>query len=128
MIDRSESCATRKLLQCTDFGVYVNEVTDKFVNGSGSTDLTPAEFRARKAIVTQVMRWCEKNEKSSKQFVPNNEWAAILYKYEASTTDERCMVRVLTYNARVDRQDSSKVRGTWYATRESNVNSNIPVA
>ena len=83
MINRSETCATRKLTQCTDFGVSMNEVTNKFA-GAGAPDLTPAEFRARKAIVQQVGRWSDAHANDSKAMIYKNEWAPILYKYEAS--------------------------------------------
>lgn len=84
-IERSESCATRKLTLCTDFGISLNEVSGKFAGHVlGSTDLSSAEYRARKVIVQQVERWCEAHEISQKKVVYKNEWAPILYKYEVN--------------------------------------------
>ena len=95
MINRSETCATRKLTQCTDFGVSVNEVTSKLTTSNGSTDLTPDEFRARKAIITQVMRWCDDNSKRRKKLIYNNDWAPILYRYEASMFQDPVLLALL---------------------------------
>ena len=107
MINRSETCATRKLTQCTDFGVSMNEVTNKF-SGIGAPDLSPAEFRARKAIVGQVKRWVDMNANAPKQVVYKNEWAPILYKYEASVSGKGMFGVRLTDIDCVDREDISK--------------------
>ncbi|KZV65583.1 hypothetical protein PENSPDRAFT_655633 [Peniophora sp. CONT] len=88
MIDRSETCATRKLLQCTGLGVYFNDVSDKFA-GNSARDLYPAEFKARKAIVRQVERWCDSNKKARKHVIPNNEWTPILHKFEIVKTSAK---------------------------------------
>ncbi|KAI0634945.1 hypothetical protein C8Q77DRAFT_1216935 [Trametes polyzona] len=76
MINRSETCATRKLTQCTDFGVSMNDISSKFQRGpENAPDLTRQEYFARKTVVEQVA-----NCKTAKIY--NNEWAPILYKYE----------------------------------------------
>lgn len=84
MIDRSETCAARKLLQCTGLGVYANDVSDKFA-GNSARGSYPDEFKARKVIVRQVERWSDSNKKVRKHVIPDNEWTAILHKFEASS-------------------------------------------
>ncbi|KAI5827868.1 hypothetical protein K523DRAFT_321819 [Schizophyllum commune Tattone D] len=79
MINRSETCATRKLVQCTDFGVSMNDVTQKFYgHPDNAPDLTKEEFMARRLILDQVSFWCETHA----DLKYDAEWAPILYKYE----------------------------------------------
>ncbi|KAL1720417.1 hypothetical protein EV715DRAFT_272008 [Schizophyllum commune] len=79
MINRSETCATRKLVQCTDFGVSMNDVTQKFYgHPDNAPDLTKEEFMARRSILDQVSFWCETHA----DLKYDAEWAPILYKYE----------------------------------------------
>ena len=79
MINRSETCATRKLVQCTDFGVSMNDVTQKFYgHPDNAPDLTKEEFMARRLILDRVSFWCE----TQADLKYDAEWAPILYKYE----------------------------------------------
>ncbi|TFK80083.1 hypothetical protein K466DRAFT_592048 [Polyporus arcularius HHB13444] len=82
MVNRSETCATRKLTQCTDFGVSMNDISSKFARGpANAPDLSPADFMARKSVVDQVADWCDANAgKPGKVY--RNEWAPILYNFE----------------------------------------------
>ncbi|KAI0034879.1 hypothetical protein K488DRAFT_44623, partial [Vararia minispora EC-137] len=82
MINRSETCAARKLTQCTDFGVSMNDVTGKFQQGpDNAPDLTRAEYFARKKVVEQVAQWCDDNA-DKPEVIYKNEWAPILYRFE----------------------------------------------
>ncbi|KAL1740440.1 hypothetical protein HDZ31DRAFT_47505 [Schizophyllum fasciatum] len=93
MINRSETCATRKLTQCTDFGVSMNAVTSKFYrNPADAPDLTRQEFMARKIVIDQVLDWAEKNPNRRS----GDDWAPILYKYEivkSAAKREACSAR-----------------------------------
>ncbi|KAJ7119004.1 hypothetical protein C8R44DRAFT_841344 [Mycena epipterygia] len=84
MVNTSGTCATTRLKQCRDFGVYMNDVTNKFDRDPEfATDLSAEDFSARKNVIEQVADWSE----GKKQ-----EWAPILYLYEivkASAKRER---------------------------------------
>ncbi|KAJ7145002.1 hypothetical protein C8R43DRAFT_1198433, partial [Mycena crocata] len=74
MVNKSGTCATTRLTQCRDFGVYMNDVTSKFERDPEfSTDLSEDDFMARKNVIEQVATW-SKGEKE--------EWPPILYLYE----------------------------------------------
>jgi hypothetical protein len=85
MMNKSETSATRRLLQCTGFGCYENDVSSKFApHVRGAPDLSPADFAARRAVIDQVQKWMD-----SMQGKPDldgtlykNEWVPILYMYE----------------------------------------------
>ncbi|KAJ7765748.1 hypothetical protein B0H16DRAFT_401759 [Mycena metata] len=83
-INTSGTCATTRLTQCRDFGVYMNDVTRKFERDPEyATDLSLDDFMARKNVIEQVSRWSEER---------NAEWPPILYLYEivkASAKRER---------------------------------------
>jgi hypothetical protein len=84
MINRSETCATRRLYQCRQFGVYENDISRKFYqNPEDVPDLAPADFLARKAVVEQLQTWSGDNAKKEER-VHRNEWVPILYAYEVS--------------------------------------------
>lgn len=83
MINRSETCATRKLTQCTDFGVSMNDISSKFHRSpADAPDMTRQDFMARKTVVDQIADWCETNADRKPQKVYRNEWAPILYRFE----------------------------------------------
>ncbi|KIK63636.1 hypothetical protein GYMLUDRAFT_40705 [Collybiopsis luxurians FD-317 M1] len=83
MINRSETCATRRLNQCTDFGVNTNDVTQKFYGDpDDATDLSELDFYARKAIIEEVAEWCDENEGKKPEVIHENKWTPILYRYE----------------------------------------------
>ncbi|KAF5340504.1 hypothetical protein D9758_014547 [Tetrapyrgos nigripes] len=80
MVNRSETCATRRLSQCWGLGVYTNDVTPKFQgNPENATDLSRGDFFARKAIIEEVEQRCEEMKNEGKA---NHEWVPILYLYE----------------------------------------------
>ncbi|KAE9406790.1 hypothetical protein BT96DRAFT_954782 [Gymnopus androsaceus JB14] len=78
MVNRSETCATRRLSQCTGFGFY-NDPDD-------SPDLTELDFYARKAVIEEVADWCDENETKKPTVIPDNRWTPILYRYEIVKT------------------------------------------
>lgn len=85
-INRSETSAARKLLQCKGFGVYENDVSFKFEKDPDDVpDMTREDFEARKKVVDAVARWVNANnpKNGGKELVYNNEWVPILYSYEA---------------------------------------------
>jgi len=88
MVNTSSTCATTRLTQCRDFGVYMNDVTKKFLRDpEQAPDLSEADFMARKNIIGQVGRWSESQGNRMDQ-----EWPPILYLYEvvkASAKRER---------------------------------------
>ena len=80
-INRSETCATRKLLQCRDFGVYENDVSRKFEQDE-IPDLPKDHFDERKRVAKVVQKWVEEHEGKEPQLIYKNEWTPILYNYE----------------------------------------------
>ncbi|KAJ7348866.1 hypothetical protein DFH08DRAFT_913925 [Mycena albidolilacea] len=84
MVNTSSTCATTRLTQCRDFGVYMNDVTKKFLRDpEQAPDLSEADFMARKNVIEQVSEWSEGI---------GAEWPPILYLYEivkASAKRER---------------------------------------
>ncbi|KII85497.1 hypothetical protein PLICRDRAFT_56731 [Plicaturopsis crispa FD-325 SS-3] len=76
-INLSETCATTRLIQCTQMGINSVEVSRKFARGPGnSPDLHPDEFATRKRVLEQVFVWNESEPVSYKH------WELILYNYE----------------------------------------------
>lgn len=75
-INASETCATRKLLQCRDFGTYQNDVTRKFQQRE-LPDLPLDHFVERKKAFKVVQNWISTHKQS-----PADEWIPILYNYE----------------------------------------------
>ncbi|KAJ6507618.1 hypothetical protein DFH09DRAFT_1050428 [Mycena vulgaris] len=74
MGNTSGTCATTRLTQCRNLGIYMNDVTSKFNRDpERTTDLSLEDFMARKAVIEQVGRWSEDTKE---------EWAPILYLYE----------------------------------------------
>ncbi|KAJ7932705.1 hypothetical protein B0H13DRAFT_2514856 [Mycena leptocephala] len=70
----SGTCATTRLTQCRDFGVYMNDVTKKFYRDpEQSPDLSEEDFMARKKVIGEVGKWSEEKDE---------EWPPILYLYE----------------------------------------------
>jgi hypothetical protein len=83
LVPQSETSAVRRLLQCTDLGVYTNDISAKF-EGSGAADLSPEDFAARRNVVRQVTQWSKSmGGRGKPQIVVQNEWTPILYLYEA---------------------------------------------
>uniref|UniRef100_A0A0W0F0W3 Uncharacterized protein n=1 Tax=Moniliophthora roreri TaxID=221103 RepID=A0A0W0F0W3_MONRR len=79
MMNRSETCATRRLCQCTGFGISMNDVTQKFNrNPEYATDLSRMDFFARKAVIEQVEKWRDENE-NKPELIHENKWTPILY-------------------------------------------------
>lgn len=70
ILNKSETSATRRLLQCTGFGLYMNDISSKFAPPDD-------DFASRRAIVHQVAKWCETYTGQNKV-----EWVPILYLYE----------------------------------------------
>ncbi|TFY67116.1 hypothetical protein EVJ58_g1850 [Rhodofomes roseus] len=78
MMNKSETSATRRLLQCTGFGLYMNDISSKFAPpATRAPDLPPDAFAARRTVVDQVAHWCETNKSDS-----SVEWVPIMYLYE----------------------------------------------
>ncbi|KAK7690312.1 hypothetical protein QCA50_006969 [Cerrena zonata] len=75
-INISGICATTRLLQCRDFGVYQCDISRKFDRNPGDVvDIYKEDFFARKKIVQTVDAWNEKRNEFE-QFTP------ILWSYE----------------------------------------------
>jgi hypothetical protein len=73
-VNTSGTCATTRLTQCRDFGVYMNDVTKKFYRDpEQSPDLSEENFMARKKVIEEVGKWSEEKDE---------EWPPILYLYE----------------------------------------------
>ncbi|VDB94537.1 unnamed protein product [Peniophora sp. CBMAI 1063] len=66
----------------------MNNISNKFA-GDEAPDLTSAEFRARKAIVQQVEKWCDDHANEPKARIYKNQWSPILYKYEIVKTSAK---------------------------------------
>ncbi|THH29888.1 hypothetical protein EUX98_g4319 [Antrodiella citrinella] len=80
-INLSGLCASTKLIQCREMGVYQCDVSRKFEqNPSDVVDLQRADFLARKKVVDAVEKWVESKEKGEKRVM--EEWLPILYDYE----------------------------------------------
>lgn len=78
MLNKSETSATRRLLQCTGMGLYMNDISSKFAPPARKApDLAPDDFAARRTVVEQVAQWCETYKGQGKV-----EWVPILYLYE----------------------------------------------
>lgn len=83
----SGTCATTKLVQCKNFGIYTCSVERKFHKDPEDVpDLSKEDFLARKMVVDQIGQWCEDNGKYSKnRSVDSIEWSPILYAYQVSS-------------------------------------------
>ncbi|KAK7464243.1 hypothetical protein VKT23_006409 [Stygiomarasmius scandens] len=82
MLNRSETCATRRLSQCWGFGISMNDVSQKFYGDpEDATDLSPEDFFARKAVIEEVEKWCDEME-DKPELIYQNKWTPILYLYE----------------------------------------------
>ncbi|CAL1712528.1 unnamed protein product [Somion occarium] len=76
VVDPSGTCATTKLMQCRNFGVYECEVSAKFERGPENLqDLSKDDFLARKKVVDAVEKWNEQRNKYETYHL-------ILYDYE----------------------------------------------
>lgn len=83
-VNLSESCATRKILQCRDLGLEVNDISQKFSDSRGwSEDLHEDLFKERKRVLSEVQAWMGTNM-HSRQTVLRNQWIPILYNFEVS--------------------------------------------
>ena len=83
-INLSESNATRRLLQCLDWGLDMNDVSRKFADArSIGIDLDAAEFMERRRVLMHVQSWSRENLRT-REIVPNNRWIPILYNFEVS--------------------------------------------
>ena len=85
MVNTSETCATRRLLQCRGLGLYENDVSRKFSrpwSRDAISDLSEVEFYGRKKVVDNVAKWWEDN--GEQKF---DEWVPILFRYEVSVND-----------------------------------------
>ena len=83
-INTSEVCATRKLLQCRDFGLYGNDISQKFERNR-LPDLPSDHFAERKRVVRDVQKWVEEHHNKQPMLVFRNEWTPILYNFEVET-------------------------------------------
>lgn len=98
MVNTSSTCATTRLTQCRDFGVYMNDVTKKFLRDpEQAPDLSEADFMARKNVIEQVSEWSEGI---------GAEWPPILYLYEVRI--EGILLQVTDFS---DRESIRKARG-----------------
>lgn len=80
-INLSGTCASTKLLQCHEMGVYECVVSQKFEQHPDRVvDLHRHEFLARKKVVDAVKAWVQTQPKAG-GYRPN-EYAPILYEYE----------------------------------------------
>jgi hypothetical protein len=85
MVNKSETSATRRLLQCTGLGCYMNDISSKFAPpAQEAVDLSREDFAARRAVINEVQDWMEKMEGKPSGEIPKNEWVPILYQYEVS--------------------------------------------
>ncbi|KAH9922489.1 uncharacterized protein B0H18DRAFT_1120879 [Fomitopsis serialis] len=58
MLNKSETSAARRLLQCTGLGLYMNDISSKFAPpATRAPDLAPDDFAARRTVVNQVAHW-----------------------------------------------------------------------
>ncbi|KAF7288331.1 MYND-type domain-containing protein [Mycena chlorophos] len=74
MINRSETCATTRLLQIRYMGLNMNDITQKFLRDEEySTDLSHDDFHARRKIVQQI------GQANESQHLP---WVPVLSTYE----------------------------------------------
>ena len=81
-LNLSGLCATTKLIQCQMYGVDSVEVSRKFEkNPSEVSDLSKADFLARKKVLREVEKWCESMQ-SKPKVIPDNTWRLINYHYE----------------------------------------------
>ena len=79
MINRSETSATRRLLQCTGFCLSMNDISAKFAGPHAQTpDLSYVEFMSRTTVIDQVARWCI----SGRPGRSRPKWTPVLYRYE----------------------------------------------
>ena len=89
MINRSESSATRRLLQCTGFGLSMNDISAKFSSPPTQTpDLSYVDFMARKTVIDQVTRW--RNSGHLDRSRP--QWTPVLYLYEVCPLDQEILL------------------------------------
>ncbi|KAF9029795.1 hypothetical protein BDZ89DRAFT_1132757 [Hymenopellis radicata] len=68
MINTSETCASRRLLECCQMGMSMNDVSRKFSHDWSSEslrELSQEERKARKSIIEFLEAWCEKNKAES---------------------------------------------------------------
>jgi hypothetical protein len=82
MVNTSETCATRRLLQCREMGVYQIDVSRKFERHWSQDvvpDLSKEDFLARKKILEDVAQWYD-GKGRMEELVP------ILYRYEVKIT------------------------------------------
>jgi len=80
-INLSGLCASTKLIQCREMGVYQCDVTRKFDQDPNQVvDLHKADFIVRKKIVKTVERWVESKQRAGQRVM--DEWLPILYDYE----------------------------------------------
>jgi len=114
MLNRSETCATRRLSQCWGFGISMNDVSQKFYGDpEDATDLSPEDFFARKAVIEEVEKWCDEME-DKPELIYQNKWTPILYLYEVCAND--CFSPTgesLTTIHITDRQIFGQARGEW---------------
>lgn len=92
MVNTSGTCATTRLIQCRDLGVYTNDVSRKFQRSpEDAPDLSRDDFLARKKIINQVSRYCADRARETKSEY-EDQYVPILYLYElvkASAKRER---------------------------------------
>ena len=86
MLNKSETSAARRLLQCTGLGLYMNDISSKFAPpATRAPDLAPDDFAARRTVVDQVTHWFETDGGQEKV-----EWVPILYLYEVRLPEQSC--------------------------------------
>ncbi len=76
LVNISDQSATRRLLQCRDMGVSVNDISMKFMRPPEyATDLHEVDFLVRMKVVIEVQKWIQRMRGRHK-------WVPILYHYE----------------------------------------------
>ena len=80
-INASEICATRKLLQCRDFGTQMNDISRK-LQADSLPDLPDDHFKERKRAAKTVERWVDAHMGKKPELIYKNDWTPILYNFE----------------------------------------------
>ncbi|PSR71825.1 hypothetical protein PHLCEN_2v12326 [Hermanssonia centrifuga] len=76
LVNISDQSATRRLLQCRDMGVSVNDISMKFMRPPEyATDLHEVDFLVRMKVVVEVQQWVQRMR-------GRHTWVPILYHYE----------------------------------------------
>lgn len=95
-VNTSEICATRKILQCRDFGLYMADISRKFQRDS-IPDLPDDHFKERKRAYQHVQGWVDQHMDKEPFLVYKNEWVPILYNFEVCGPCRLCDVFMLNH-------------------------------